>query len=173
MSETSSETAPSMWRSPWVRAAIVGVVVIAAAAIIKDRQDRARFDVHGAREAAREQLVVHHKALRERLSAASDGEAAIKALPTLTAWYPAELPCGLERVKAPSLPGELAALGVTVPKDGMVTHQLRFQRRGDEVIWRARRDGDCDGIFEAHTLKTSLSWTGSFSNHVVSQQTGE
>ena len=162
-------------RHPTVVAIGVGVLLVAAAGLFKLYVDQGVLDPGAEREVIKE----HMLSLHDALSARASSEEASASLPTFTPWLPAALKCG--EVDA-SLPSDEDAASWRSLGWPLTTHetpyryryQIAIRRRGDAITWYARRDGDCDGIYEVHTLKASLGWGGSLrSRHVETQNLGE
>ncbi|MEZ4462259.1 MAG: hypothetical protein R3E66_21560 [bacterium] len=107
--------------------------------------------------------------LIEQASAAQDQDAYLNGLPTRTAWFPADLPCGAStRISSDPFwnglglkPGEASA------------YQYRFERDTGSFVIRTRRDRDCDGLYVVHHVNGTITWPRGFVGAVESQNIGE
>ncbi len=91
-------------------------------------------------------------------------------LPTLTEWYPANVPCAAD---APlPMPREAVWDVLGLPADDSRTKfQYRFQKNGAGYEIRARRDSDCDGLYAVWLL--SMSSSGVLGREVTAQNIQE
>jgi hypothetical protein len=156
---TDERPAPS---SPLRRALIVAGVVVLVAWGSKLYRDQKRA-IEGADPDAVADILseVHQRAVDAELDPAS-----------LATPAPAAPPCG-ELRHPTSQAGPWRAL---LPDDlEHLTYQLmlRTSRTSADLTWIARRDTDCDGIFEVHTLRAPPQSGGDRTKQVVLQNQGE
>lgn len=162
------------WLSkPLVRGIGVALVVVIAAMALKAWRDSMKIDEGAERAAVDEWLMAQHKALGDQLD---EGQGA-EALPEQLPWLPPRLACagGTVPRDQPIPEAWHAVLGAPEAEGGGTGElprrfQVGFRRRGEQVVWMARRDIDCDGIFEIHTLEASLGWEGTLRHTRVQVQ---
>ncbi len=167
------------WLSqPAVRALLAGVLIIGAASALKLYVDQDVVDPAEQRAEIDAHLLDLHKALNNHLDEFKDREGSISNLPTHLPWLPATLVCAGEPT-TPSVEDAKAwqLLGwplVTQESPRAYAYQITMRRKESDITWIARRDADCDGIYEVHTLKGSLGWGDTFkSTHVETQHLEE
>jgi|GEM_PF-5054503 hypothetical protein len=169
-------------KNPWVRGGIVGLVILIAATALKTYQESQQVDPEAERAAISSILEHHHEALEENLSKASDKSAFLQGLPEHSGWLPAHMQCGQESVERGALPASWTALWAPLEGDkdkGEATrlrYQLAFVRapKAGTMTWFARRDGDCDGIYEVHTMRLEGGLSGALKqNRIEVQNLGE
>lgn len=162
MSNEAEQQEKGRWdlSNPWVRAGLVGLVVLLAATALKTYQESQQVDPEAERAAIATVLERHYEALEENLSKAGDKAAFINALPLHSGWLPANMQCGQENVPRGPLPEAWASLWVPRADDDRkeatpLRYQIAFVRapKANTMTWFARRDGDCDGIYEVHTMR--------------------
>ena len=169
MSENPPEQ-PSFWNlsNPWVRGGVAALIILLGATAYKEYQDSQRLDEDAERARVTQVLERHHAALSESLDAQQDQAAFLETLPLTSPWLPQELPCGVEAAARGSLHPAWQLLwapqaqGQGAEDDAPMRYQIRFARspRDGTLTWLARRDGDCDGLYEVHTLRVHSGVSG-------------
>ena len=168
---TQDPAAPSLWKSPLGRAVIVGGLALAIAFGFKVYTDGQKMDAEALRHTTKGELETFHDALLAHMKAQ---KLEPNDLPLSTPWYPGGVACGevmFERVKPP----EATEWSMVVPPGGWGAkkssrYQTKFVRDDTHATWFARRDGDCDGVYETHTLRASLDWSAAFEKTFVQTQ---
>ncbi len=171
--EAPAEKAGLM-HNPIVRALILGAIVISVTTAYKAYEDAQKLDPEAERGAVDTLLETRHKALADWIAAQPDPAAARAALPEVSTWLPAHLPCGVARGERSALGEQWSMLWVSTDDEdvppGKMRYQLRFARDDEAITWVARRDGDCDGLYEIRTLRLEEGWSGVISASGVSVQ---
>lgn len=163
---------------PVVRGLLVGAVVIAVASALKLYADRDVVDPAAQRAQIDDHLLALHDALKDTLKQSPDPDVAMANLPHSLPWLPANLRCA-DQPQTPTTQDAAAwaQLGwplVTQETPRAYAYQITVRRVDSKVAWIARRDTDCDGIYEVHTLRGDLGWGDTFkSTHVKTQHIDE
>jgi hypothetical protein len=171
--ERQAATRESWWRSPLGRALVAGAVILLAAAGAKYAYDRAHETDVERRETLEEEIEAVSERLSARLEQTDDISAELEEMPRDTGWFPAGYRCGGGEFAAPGEPEPFwrEAFGGAIP--AKMRFAWRFRRRdGGFVLW-ARRDTDCDGLFEVYRRTVSDSWGSGLGVRVETENLGE
>lgn len=107
---------------------------------------------------AADRLEVMARTLDENLAGSETPQQLLDAAPEFTAWNPFDLPCGGYTAEFHGDAEIWTLLGI---ENGAETKfQYRFERRGGDILLRARRDTDCDGLYSTYSLAISSGLTG-------------
>lgn len=153
-----SDSQPGLFERPTVRAGLVAAVVVILAYAAKLYKDHAPTPLSQTQKTASDGLQAAFGALEEAAKAAKDFESYKKTLPTTTSWYPA-LPCGEMTQEYGARPKDWKSLPTSWAK-GKTAYSYRFHQTPTHLYYIARRDRDCDGLYEVQMLKVSSTWTG-------------
>ena len=128
--------------------AVVLLAMLAAYAVRVVLVDMPAMEAKEAMGSGRDML----ESMADHLAEAIDDGTAPKTLPTLTQWYPADIPCAADAPMPPTRDKIWDIMGL--PTDGGPTQfQYRFQQRDGVFELRARRDSDCDGHYAVWLLE--------------------
>ena len=182
MSEESTEPAErGKWDlgNPWVRGGIAGAIILIGATVLKTYQDSQKVDPAKERDTIAGVLERHHEALEANLTKANDRAAFLENLPEHSGWLPSNqaMICGQGSVARGALPSTWQKLwAVDEAKDEGDKTPLRYQiafvrdSTSGAMTWYARRDGDCDGLYEVHTLRLEGGLTGALTRTRIEVQ---
>ena len=163
MRDTMSNEPPTP-SNPLRRALIVAGVVVLVAWGSKLYRDQKRA-IEGVDPDAVAEILseVHQRAVDAKL-----GETGLPHLP-------AAPPCG--ELRHPTADARASGPWSALLPDDLehLSYQflLRTSRTSRDLVWIARRDTDCDGIFEVHTLRAPRTSGGDRTKQVVLQNQGE
>lgn len=163
-----TEKTPSYMDNPYVRAGLVGLVIVCVAYGSKLYYQEQRRPDTSAQEALEGKLEGWFKAFDEDAKASQDLTAFYKALPEAPSWHPANLSCGQSLVKFAPKPADWA--NIPTPKDWESTRtgfQMSLRREREGLTLLARRDGDCDGLYEVRRLRVGFAWTGGLTREEI------
>ena len=157
--------------SPLLRALLFGGLALGVAFGIKVYTDGQKMNAEAVRHSTKGELEILHKALLAHMESA---HLSAKDLPASTPWHPGGLECGevtFDRGHPPKDPRWAAVVrpGGWGEAKG-ARYQIKFVRHQAHATWFARRDGDCDGLYETHTLRASLDWSATFEKTFVETQ---
>ena len=154
-------------KSPTVRALLLALVAVGAAFAFKAWKDWSDAAPSREQEAVAARLAQALDAIEA--AADDDAQAALDALPQRTAWHPV-VPCGPFKAAFGAAPESWKGLPKTGWEGKQVSHSFRFHVEGKQAVFLARRDADCDGLYELHRVSMAPSLVGGWSKSEPSTQ---
>lgn len=162
-----SDSRLALLKHPTSRAIILALSVVACAFGFKMWKDWSDAEPGREQEAVAAKLTQAMQAIEK--AAGDDPQAALDALPQRTTWHPI-LPCGQLKVPFGAAPASWKGLPKTNWEGKDVGYSFRFHVEGKQAVFFARRDADCDGLYELHRMSIAPSLVGGWSTSEPSTQ---
>ena len=170
--DLEDEDAEGWFSSATVRAIVLALIVIGLAYMGKMYYGELRAPDTRAHEALEGQLEAWFQALDAQARASSDLRAFYEGLPEASSWHPEALPCGQLVRPFGSPPKDWTQAATPVPwpaswPQAMTGFQVALRKEREGLSLLARRDADCDGLYEVRRLRVKFAWGGGLSREDI------
>lgn len=156
-----SENTAGWTSSPYVRAAMIGLMLLGVAYGSKLYYQELHKPDTRATEALEGKLEGWFEAFDQGAKSSKSLQGFYEALPEAPRWYPEALPCGQVFIPFGAPPADWAKVPTpqawSKDKTGF---QMSMRRNKEGITLLARRDGDCDGHYEVRSLRVGFAWSG-------------
>lgn len=154
-------------KHPTARAIILALIVVLVAYSMKMWKDWADAAPGREQEAVAAKLLQTMAALEA--ASGDDTQATLAALPQRTDWHPV-LDCAQMTATFGPPPPSWKGLPKMAWQGQEVGYSFRFHVVDTQMVFLARRDADCDGLYEIHQVTMAPSLVGGWSTSEPSSQ---